>query len=163
MDHATQSWAFGDPTGWTIACFLFGLWSGVVGLGVYSISYRLLSMGSLDQEQKVSRRTSVVLGTLVALAIFSTLYFTSLSGFSQLDLRNGTLTFRYMLPERTMVLPFSEVMIVQEEPAFKGRWRLVLTTETNETYESALTSRTDVHRAGDFLRQQLAQPSSLRR
>lgn len=163
MEHATQSWSFGDPTGWTIACILFVLWSGVVGWGVHSISYRLLNMGSLDQKQKASRRTSVTLGALVAFAIFSALYFTSLNGFSQLDLRNGQLTFRYMLPERTMVLPFSEVMIVQEEPAFKGRWRLVLTTDTNETYESALTSRTDVRRVGDFLRQQMAQPSSFHR
>ena len=163
MEHAAQSWSFGDPTGWTIACLLFVLWSGVVGLGVYSISYRLLSMGSLDQEQRPSRRTSIVLGTVVGLAIFAAFYFTSLSGFSQLDLQDGQLTFRYILPARTMVVLFSEVLIVQEEPAYKGRWRLVLTTETNETYESALTSRTEVRRAGDFLRQQMAQPSSLHR
>jgi hypothetical protein len=163
MEHATQSWAFGDPTGWTIACVLFLLWSGVVGLGVYGISYRLLTMGSLDQEQRAGRQTSVVLGILVALAIFLALYSTSLSGFSQLDLRDGQLTFRYILPERTMVLPFSEVINVQEEPAYKSRWRLVLTTETSGTYESALASRTDVHRAGDFLRDQIAQPFSLHR
>jgi hypothetical protein len=163
MEHATQSWTFGDPTGWTIACALFLLWSGVVGLGVYGISYRLLTMGSLDQEQRAGRQTSVVLGTLVALPIFFALYFTSLSGFSRLDFRDGQLTLRYILPERNMVLPFSEVMNVQEEPAFKSRWRLVLTTETSGTYESALASRMDVRRAGDFLRQQMAQPYSLHR
>jgi hypothetical protein len=163
MEHATQSWTFGDPTGWTIACVLFLLWSGVVGLGVYGISYRLLTMGSLDQEQRASRQTSVVLGILVALPIFFALYFTSLSGFSQLDLRDGQLTFRYILPERTVVLPFSEVINVQEESAYKGRWRLVLATETNGTYESVQASRMDVRRAGDFLRQQIAQPYSLHR
>jgi hypothetical protein len=163
MEHAIQSWAFGDPTGWTIACALFLLWAGVVGLGVYGISYRLLAMGSLDQEQTASRQTSVVLGILLALAIFFALYVTSLSGFSQLDLRDGQLTFRYILPERTMVLPFSEVISVQEEPAYKGQWRLVLTTETSGTYESALATRTDVRRAGEFLRERMAQPYSLRR
>lgn len=60
-----------------------------------------------------------------------------------------------------MVLPFSDVITVQEGPAFKGRWRLVLITETSGTYESALTPLADVHRAGAFLRQQLTQPSSL--
>jgi hypothetical protein len=120
-------------------------------------------MGSLDQEQRASRQTSVVLGILVALPIFFALYFTSLSGFSQLDLRDGQLTFRYILPERTVVLPFSEVINVQEEPAYKGRWRLVLATETNGTYESVQASRIDVRRAGDFLRQQIAQPYSLHR
>ena len=163
MEHTTQTWSFGDPTGWTIACVLFFLWAGVVGLGVYGISYRLVSMGSLDQEQRAGRQTSIVLGTLVALAIFFALYFTSLSGFSQLDLRDDQLTVRYILPERTTILPLSEVVNVQEEPAYKGRWRLVFTTETSGTFESALASRTDVHKAGDFLRQQLAQPYTLHR
>jgi hypothetical protein len=163
MEHATQTWSFGDPTGWTVACVLFSLWSGVVGLGVYGISYRLLTMGSLDQEQRAGRQTSVVLGTLMALAAFFALYFTSLSGFSQLDLRDDQLTVRYILPERTTILPLSEVVNVQEEPAYKGRWRLVFTTESSGTFESALASRTDVRKAGDFLRQQLAQPYTLHR
>jgi hypothetical protein len=163
MEHATLSWSFGDPTGWSVACVLFLLWSGVVGVGVYSISYRLLTMGCLDQEQRPSRRASVLLGTVIGLGIFSALYFTSLSGFSQLDLEGSQLTIHYILPERTTVLAFSEVINVQEEPAYKGRWRLVLSTETSEIYESALASPADVRKAGDFLRQQMAQPSSLRR
>ena len=161
MKHATLTWSLGDPTRWTIVFILFLLWSGVVGLAVYRISYRFLSMGSLDQEQKARRRTSLVLGTLVAFGIFSIIYFTSLSGFSQLDLQDGQLTFRYIPPERTMVMPFSDVITVQEGPAFKGRWRLVLITETSGTYESALTPQADVHRTGAFLRQQLTQHSSL--
>jgi hypothetical protein len=163
MEHATLSWSFGDPTGWSVACVLFLLWSGVVGVGVYSISYRFLNMGSLDQEQRPSRRTSVLLGTVMGLGIFSALYFTSLNGFSHLDLEDGQLTIRYILPERTTVLAFGEVINVQEEPAYKGRWRLVLSTETSGTYESALASPADVRKAVDFLRQQMAQPSSLRR
>jgi len=162
MEHATQTWSFGDPTGWTVACVLFSLWSGVVGLGVYGISYRLLTMGSLDQEQRAGRQTSVVLGTLVALAVFFALHFTSLSGFSQLDLRDDQLTVRYILPERTTILPLSEVINVQEEAAYKGRWRLVFTTESSGTFEGALASRTNVRKAGDFLRQ-LAQPYTLHR
>jgi hypothetical protein len=163
MEHATLSWSFGDPTGWSVACVLFLLWSGVVGVGVYSISYRFLNMGSLDQEQRPSRRTSVLLGTVIGVGIFSALYFTSLNGFSHLDLEGGQLTIRYILPERTTVLAFDEVINVQEEPAYKGRWRLVLSTETSGTYESALASPADVRKAVDFLRQQMAQPSSLRR
>jgi len=161
MEHATLSWSFGDPTGWTVACVLFLLWSAVVGVGFYSISYRLARMGSLDQEQRPSRRVSVILGVVAGLAVFSALYLTSLRGFSQLDFRNGQLTVRYILPERTTVLPFHEVISVQEEPAYKGRWRLVLTTDSTVIYESALAFRTEVHKAGDFLRQQMVQPYSL--
>ena len=158
MEQATLSWSFGDPSGWSVACVLFLLWSGVVGAGIYSISYRFLNMGSLDQEQRPSRRMSVLLGTVIGLGIFSALYLTSLSGFSHLDLEGGQVTIHYILPERTTVLAFGDVINVQEEPAYKGRWRLVLSTETSRTYESALASRTEVHTAGDFLRQQMVQP-----
>jgi hypothetical protein len=60
-----------------------------------------------------------------------------------------------------VVLPLIEVMRVQEEPAFKGQWRLVLTTKTIGTYGSALASQSAVHKAGEFLRQQMGQPYSL--
>jgi|SRR5215467_716409 len=163
MEHATLTWSFGDPTGWTVACVLFLLWSGVIGAGFYSISYRLIRMGSLDQGQRPSPRISVILGVAVALTVFAALYFTSLSGFSQLDLRNGQLTVRYILPERATTLPFHEVISVEEEPAYKGRWRLILTTESSGTYESALAFRTEVHKAGDFLRQEMVQPYSVQR
>ena len=163
MEHATLTWSFGDPTGWTVACVLFLLWSGVIGAGFYSISYRLIRMGSLDQVQRPSPRISVILGVAVALTVFAALYFTSLSGFSQLDLRNGQLTVRYILPERATTLPFHEVISVEEEPAYKGRWRLILTTESSGTYESALAFRTEVHKAGDFLRQEMVQPYSVQR
>lgn len=97
------------------------------------------------------------------LALFSALYLTSLSGFSQLELDNDQSIFRYMLPKRTTRLPFHEVIHVREEPAYKGQWRLILTTESNGTYERALAFRTEVHKAGEFLRQQMVQSSSLQR
>lgn len=158
LEMVTMSWTFGDPIGWMVGCLFFGLFSLILGGGVYGISFRLARMGSLDESRQASRRPSVVLGCLMAIGIFSALYVTSLSGFSQLEFRNRHLTIQYMLPERTMMLPFIEVMRVQEEPAFKGQWRLVLTTETSGTYESVLASRTEVHKAGEFLRQQMALP-----
>ena len=93
--------------------------------------------------------------------IFAAFYLTSLSGFSQLDYRAGQLTIHYMLPERTVVLPFIEVMNVQEEPAFKGRWRLVLTTDTSGMYESVLASYDEVRHAGEWVKRQMRQPNSL--
>ena len=156
-----MSWSFGDPTGWMIGYLFFGFLSLGLGGLVYGVSFRLTRMGSLDDPHQASRRPSSVLGCLMAIGIFSALYVTSLSGFSQLEFRNGHLTMQYMLPERTVVLPFIDVRTVQEEPAFKGQWRLVLTTETSGTYESVLASRTDVHKAGQFLRQQMAQPQAL--
>jgi len=60
-----------------------------------------------------------------------------------------------------VVLPFNEVMNVQEEPAFKGQWRLVLITDTSGTYESALTSQADVHQAVEWIQRQMREPNSL--
>lgn len=156
-----MSWSFGDPTGWMVGCLFFGLLSLALGGLVYGISFRLASKGSLDEPRQASRRPSVVLACLLAMGIFSAFYITSLSGFSQLDFREGHLRIQYILPEHTVMVPFIEVMDVQEEPAFKGQWRLVLTTETSEKYESALASKSDVRKAGEFLRQQMAQPYSL--
>jgi len=102
-----------------------------------------------------------MLGTVIALAIFSALYVASLSGFTQLELRNDQLTLRYILPERTRALSFSEVVNVHEEPAYEGRWRLIVITDSSGTYESALSFGMEVHKAADFLRQQMVQPYSL--
>lgn len=155
------SWSFGDPTGWAISCGFFLFISTAIGWAVYSISYRLLNMGSLDLRDQVRRWPSVMFGALVALGIFAMVYATSLSGFSQLEYRDGQLTILYMLPERAVSLPFIEVMNVQEEPAFKGRWRLVLTTDTSGGYESALASHADVRQAGEWLRRQMSHPQSI--
>jgi hypothetical protein len=161
MDIQPLSWSFGDPMGWAIGCGFFLFISTAIGGVVYGLSYRLLSMGSLDQGQRASHRPCVVLGGLAALMIFAAFYLTSLSGFSQLDYRAGQLTIHYMLPERTVVLPVIEVMNVQEEPAFKGQWRLVLITDTSGTYERALTSQADVHQAVEWIQRHMRQPNSL--
>src|SRR5262245_2145841 len=130
MEAEIMSWSFGDPTGWMIGCLFFAFLSIALGGLVYGVCFRLTIMGSLDEPHQPSRHPSVVLGCLMTAGIFSALYFTSLSGFSQLEFRDRHLTFHYMLPERTEALPLIDVINVQEEPAFKGQWRLVLTTGT---------------------------------
>jgi hypothetical protein len=155
-----MSWSFGDQTGWMIGCGFMLLFSIGLGWIIQSLSFRFLSMGSLDQEQKVCR-LGVILGASVALAIMSAFYVTSLSGFSQLEYRNGLLTMHYPLLVRTVALPVTEVMTVRADPQFKGQWRVVLITDTSGTYESALASEAYVHQASNFLKQQIAQPSQI--
>lgn len=155
------SWTFGDQTGWLIGAGFFTLLAMLLGWGVYGVSYRLLAMGSLDQSVPASRRGSVVLGLIIGVGVFVMFAMTSLSGFAQLMLQNGTLTIQYRWTGQTVVLPFIEVMNVQEEPAFKGQWRLVVVTDTNGIYESALASRTDVQEAAESLRRQMQHPTSL--
>jgi hypothetical protein len=151
-----MSWSFGDQTGWMIGCRFMLFFSVALGWIIQSLSLRLLSTGSLDQEQKVSRWPGVMLGASVALAIVSAFYVTSLGGFSQLEYRNGLLTMHYPLLVRTVALPVTEVRTVHADPQFKGRWRLVVTLDTGGTYESVLASESDVHQASEFLKQRMA-------
>jgi hypothetical protein len=72
-------------------------------------------------------------------------------------------TIQYRWTGQAVVLPFIEVINVQEEPAVKGQWRLVVVTDTNGVYESALASQEDVHRAAETLRQQMLQPYAAER
>ncbi len=152
------SWSFGDETGWMIGAGVFCVIAFGIGWVVSEVAHRLRSMGSLDLSRPVSRKLSMALGALVGFAVFASFYFSALSGFMQLDYRQGQLTMRYILPERTVVLPFIEVMNVLEELAYKGQWRLVLITDTSGTYESALASRADVQQAAEWLRQEMRQP-----
>lgn len=163
LDHAPLSWTFGDQTGWMVAGGFFALFSAAIGWIVAGLSSRLLTMGSPDQTVPASRRGSIILGMIVGGSIFSTLALTSLSGFAQLALQNGTLTLQYRWTGEKVVLPFIEVMNIQEEPAYKGQWRLVVVTDTSGTYESALSSQAEVHRAAERLRQEMARPFSLLR
>jgi hypothetical protein len=65
----------------------------------------------------------------------------------------------YILPARTVSVSFLEGINVQEEPTYKGRWRLVLSTDMGGTYESALSWQADVHQAAEWLRREMRQPS----
>ena len=49
-------------------------------------------------------------------------------------------------------------MDVREEPAYKGQWRLVVVTDTNGIYESALSSPSAVRAAAELLRTNMTQP-----
>jgi len=158
-----MSWSFGDPTGWTSACIVFLVISCVIEVGISSLSYRLLCMGSLGEGQAVGRRFSFALGFLCAVGIFSAVYLSSLTGFVTLEFHDGQIVLEYILPKRTVVLPVTEVFHIQEEPAYKGRWRLVLSTEPSETYDSALASGAEVHRAGAWLSNELTISHSFRR
>ncbi len=157
-----MSWLFGDDTGWMIGGGIFLAISLVIGWGVYAVSNQLLAMGSLDRSVPMSRRGNVVLGLIVGGGLFAIIAMTSLSGFAHLMLQGGTLTIQYRWTGQAVVLPFIEVMSVQEEPAFKGQWRLVVVTDTNGVYESALASQTVVQQAAEGLRRQMQHPISLK-
>jgi hypothetical protein len=160
---AAVSWSFGDEAGWMIGAGVFCVIAFGIGWGFSEIVHRLRRREALELGRPVSRKPSMILGVLVGVAVFALFYFTALSGFMQLDYHREQLSMRYILPARTVVLPFIEVMNVQEVPEHKGRWRLVLTTDTSGTYESALSWQADVYQAAEWLRREMRQlPSAPR-
>ena len=158
VDHVSLSWAFGDQAGWMMAASFFALLSSGIGWVVYGLFSQLRTMGSLGQSGTVSRRGGVVLGVVVGGSVFAMLALTSLSGFARLTLQEGHLTIQYRWTGQEVVLPFIEVMDVREEPAYKGQWRLVVVTDTNGSYESALSSPSAVRAAAELLRTNMTQP-----
>src|ERR1051326_7693838 len=58
------------------------------------------------------------------------LYVTSLSGFSRLELCVFLFSIHYIRPNRIVFLPFSDILRVKEESAYKGRWQLAIIAET---------------------------------
>lgn len=136
----------------------FALISSGIGWVVYGLFHKLLTMGSPDQSLTASRRGGIILGIFVGGGVFAMLALTSLSGFARLTLQEGSLTIQYRWTGQEVILPFIEVMHVREEPAYKGQWRLVVTTDTNGIYESALSSPTVVRAAAELLRTKMTQP-----
>ncbi len=163
MESTLLSWSFGDPIGLSIAGVVFVALSGGIGFVVYGASYRLLTMGSLDEKHRGSHRFSLALGILFALVIFSACYTTALSGFFQLDLQGEQIAFHYMLPERIHTVAVEDLADLREEPAFKGQWRLIVTTADGDTYESVLATHEAVRQAEEALTQRVARSDSPRR
>jgi hypothetical protein len=53
----------------------------------------------------------------------------------------------YLHPERYVTRSAVNLLKVEQEPAFKSRWRLVVHDVDGEVYQSALGSQQDVQRA----------------
>jgi putative copper export protein len=153
-----ESFSFGSTSGSTFAFYFFLLLALFVGFAIY----RLLLEPRLNKMLRPSmpRVKALLIGAAIALLVFLGIYFSSLDGFYQLNIRaNGEeIRLGYILPKRTLTLRRSEIAEVRRVPSYKGRWQLILYTGTGAQFTSAHADYASTRKAWEYLRSQLELP-----
>jgi hypothetical protein len=97
----------------------------------------------------ISRLQALTIGAGIFILVFLSVYFGSLDGFYQMDVRkNGEeILLGYILPRRTLILTRKEIAEVKRVPSFKGRRQLVLYSSSGTPFASARAAYPEVRRA----------------
>ncbi len=141
--HAVLS----DSTGAQWGALFFLTFSIVLGVLTYGAVIRIVSMGKMNEGRRAGRGAGIALGLIVAIGTFSAFYATSIAGFYDLRVQGDQVVLHYILPERYVTRSAVDLLKVEEEPAFKSNWRLVVHDVNGEVYQSALAGRQDVQQA----------------
>ncbi|HEU4394822.1 MAG TPA: hypothetical protein VFS92_04590 [Planctomycetota bacterium] len=138
----------------------FGSRSGsLAALGFFAALFGLLGWGIVRE----CRRRGVAPGAArtAAAALFAVLiaavYLSSLGGFYELRSHGSSLETRSLISVFPDRLSFGDLARVEGEPAFRGRWRLVLVDAAGGRRESATADRETVEAAVALLRPRLLQ------
>ena len=135
---------FGSRSGSFFAIALFGTLFGAMGLAA--------ALGIRQRIRGVRRVTAAALGLALFVLPVSLIYTSSLGGFYEVEVQEGRLALRYLLPQCATVLPIAEIGEVSAAPAFRGRWRLHIVTRDGRRYESATWHSGPVIEAANCLR-----------
>ena len=141
---------FGSRTGSYLALALF--------CAVFAVLSVALA-GGIARGPRLRSRTAWLLGSLVFAALTATLYYSSLNGFYEAELLGDRLVLSYLYPT-TAELLLDEISSVRTAPAFKGTWRLYVTSAQGVEYASATARREVVETAALKLRQYFKQRRS---
>jgi hypothetical protein len=138
---------------WLALIFFFAL-SVAIGFAVFSLLSRpetrraeFLRFGA------ASRKVSAIVGTLLGVAVFSTLAYSMFSGFYRMEAHGETVRLRYLIPPHTADVRRDHLARLDKVPAYGVSWRLVVTTGKGEKYESAAAGARTIEEA----RRRLAQ------
>jgi hypothetical protein len=134
---------FGSRAGSALALGLFGVLFGALGWGVRRECRR----------RGVGPRAAAVVGGLLFAGPLVLVYASSLGGFYELRVHADRVESRALLPMLSTRTERADLARVDEEPAFRGRWRLVLVDASGGRRESATASREAVESAARLLRE----------
>ncbi len=137
---------FGDTAGTLVGTGVFLFISAGIGAGFFAVTRRLLAMGSLDLQQPPSK-VPIILGIGVGAGLFLMIYQSSFSGFRSLEVQGDRLTLHYDFFPRDSTYSTIHMTKIEQVPAFKGQWRLMLEDTEGSRYYSALAGRRDVEQA----------------
>ena len=125
---------FGSRSGSVFALCLFAVIFGALGW-------------SIAREIRLRRRQRW-LGIIVGLSFFAgpitATYASSLSGFYEAVGVGPSLRLHYLLPGIVSEIPLASISDVRAVPWYRLRWRLIVTTSSGVTYESATWGRASV-------------------
>ena len=131
------------------SAFTFGSLSGSwLTLGFFAAMFAGLGwvIARAIRQRTGERAAARVCGGLVFLVPVTLLWMTTVNGFYSVETMPDRLRLTY-LSGLTTELVFSDVALVNEQPWYKGRWRLVIIDGAGRRYESATSDRTVVDRA----------------
>jgi hypothetical protein len=132
--------------------FFFGSRSGsYAALAIFAAIFALVGGVAARELRRRggSRRAAVFLGAALFWGPLLLIHLTSTGGFYEADLRNRSLTLRYLIWPAGADVPLARILRIEARPAFKGRWRLHLETTDGAEYESATSARAVVESASD--------------
>lgn len=133
---------FGSRTGSYLALVLFCLVFMVVSIAIARIAAR---------SARLQRGAAWLFGSLVFGALIATLYYSSLSGFYEAEIRSDRLVLSY-LSKTTVEIDLDQIASVRTAPAFKNTWRLYVVNQLGVEYASATAQREVVETAALKLR-----------
>ena len=125
----------------------FGSRSGsVFALSLFAVIFGALGW-SIAREIRLRRRQRW-LGIIVGLGFFAgpitATYASSLSGFYEAVGVGPSIRLYYLLPGIVSEIPVESISDVRAVPWYRLRWRLIVTTSSGVTYESATWGRASV-------------------
>lgn len=104
----------------------------------------------------VRRPMALVVASVLALPVVAAIYWTSIAGFHRVTLGGRDLRLGYVLPERSVIVPYNQVVRVVRRPAYKSLWRLQVYTVDGRTLQSTRGAESAVVTAATALEQRLA-------
>jgi hypothetical protein len=133
---------FGSRIGSYLALVLFCLVFVILSIAIARIVAR---------NARLHGGATWLFGSLVFGALTATLYYSSLSGFYEAEIRSDRLVLSY-LSQTTVEIDLNQIASVRTAPAFKGTWRLYVANAQGGEYLSATARREVVETAALKLR-----------
>jgi hypothetical protein len=151
-----ESFTFGSVSGTTFAFFFFLCMALFIGFAIYELLRNPAARrfgGS-----PATRRTALIAGAALALAVFLAVYFSSLNGFYRLEVREDEFRMVFILPGRTRILQRGDIAGITSRPAYKTLWQLLLRTRSGDEFASARSDLARVRLAQQRLAPLLGAP-----
>jgi len=141
-----EVYAVASARGVVVAAAFFLAIAAMVAIVCYGLLTRPWTRGIGVVRTAARSSTAAMAAAGVGLVLFATIFFTTLSGFHAVAIEAASVRLDYAVPPRSVVLSRGDIRLVTAKPAYKGQWRLEITTSTRR-YSSAVGSADAVKQA----------------